>query len=511
MRQTLRTRYVKREGVKREHPITHHVSRITFHVAVSALLLAPLVCAAVDEFEWAWEDADKPPVNLAKSDVDADKGVAELGEGSFAWSWEEGEGDAAESEPPSAGADEDAGPAAEDSLTEITDTVAALEELDAEVVEPGLPDEEGEEIDVPVPESPEDPEPEVESPGSAAAGESYRELVEENLELRRKIAGLTQDEKAAKEENLRLSREVQDLEGRISEFVLLIEDINKEKAASAEDPDRMMDLEEELAAAESEKERLSKQMQGLQTRVEELQLRQVAEPAPAATAGVQPGSDLFREMENQNAELKEQLAKLESEHLKAEKARQRFQEENQKATEELAEVKSSEQQYRKTIETLMKHVPDMEREIKDLRVRVEEKDMALGSREKALETLRIELERREHRLIKAERMAAMMARAREDLQVASDKEKRDMHYNMAAVYAKEGRFREAEREYLRALRIDPADADVHYNLGILYDEELDQNRKAAMHYRRYLKLRPHAGDVDMVKDWLMRIEMDMRR
>ena len=89
----------------------------------------------------------------------------------------------------------------------------------------------------------------------------------------------------------------------------------------------------------------------------------------------------------------------------------------------------------------------------------------------------------------------------------NNSEKRDMHYNMAVVYAKEHRFKDAEIEYLKALRLDPTDAAVHYNLGILYDDELDEKLKASVHYRKYLRLAPHAPDVNDVRGWLLAIDM----
>jgi len=82
---------------------------------------------------------------------------------------------------------------------------------------------------------------------------------------------------------------------------------------------------------------------------------------------------------------------------------------------------------------------------------------------------------------------------------------------MASVYARDGKFAEAENEYLQALRIDPTDADVHYNLGILYDDEMKQPEKAMVHYRRYLQLNPHGPDADQIRNWLMRIEMKAQR
>jgi len=168
---------------------------------------------------------------------------------------------------------------------------------------------------------------------------------------------------------------------------------------------------------------------------------------------------------------------------------------------------TSEKDQKKTVGNLLGRMPKMENDLADLQKKVTEKDSALEKKERDLATLKEELAQRENRLIKAERMNALLDRTKEEVRQVSEKEKRDMHFNMATVYAKEGRFREAEEEYLRALKVDPTDADSHYNLAILYDEELHDQRRAAMHYRRYLKLRPNAPDVDIVKDWLLNLEM----
>jgi tetratricopeptide (TPR) repeat protein len=72
---------------------------------------------------------------------------------------------------------------------------------------------------------------------------------------------------------------------------------------------------------------------------------------------------------------------------------------------------------------------------------------------------------------------------------------------------REGRYRDAEEAYLKALEESPNDPDVHYNLGILYDDHLKNDEKAALHYRKYLKLNPYGQDVDQVKSWLMQLEV----
>jgi len=92
----------------------------------------------------------------------------------------------------------------------------------------------------------------------------------------------------------------------------------------------------------------------------------------------------------------------------------------------------------------------------------------------------------------------------------SDKERVDMHYNMAVVYDQNGRYEDSEREYLKCLRINPEDADVHYNIAILYDDKLNRNEEAIRHYKKYLELRPKGRDIVQVKHWMILAEQEAR-
>jgi len=348
---------------------------------------------------------------------------------------------------------------------------------------------------------------------------AYGELVEENLELRSMIDEKSREKESVHKENERLSRETKDLEGKITELVSVVQDLRKEGASAPGSPDRIAELESSLATAKREKARLGEELQRLQQEQNTIPDSSVAGPPPL------PGSDLFRRIEKENALLKEKLARIDAVRRKAEKDREKMAKredlhksevereiKKRKALgKELAEVRLVEKEHRKAVKKVLKQIPTMEKKLTDLRGRLEEKDTAFSATEKDLETMKAELQRREYRLMKAEKMTILMEKAREEVTQVSDKEKRDMHYNMAAVFAARGRSKDAEREYLRALRIDPADADVHYNLGILYDDELNGKHKAVMHYRRYLKLRPHANDVDKVKLWLIAAETELRR
>jgi tetratricopeptide (TPR) repeat protein len=175
---------------------------------------------------------------------------------------------------------------------------------------------------------------------------------------------------------------------------------------------------------------------------------------------------------------------------------------------QLAEERAASEDQKRVVGRLLKQMPALETELAAAQQTAAAKSTALSQREQELEALRLELERREHRIIKAERMAQALEQARDDVRRVDEKKKRDMHYNMAVVYAKEGKFADAEQEYLQALRLDPSDAEIHYNLAILYDDELHDERRAALHYRKYLKLNPHGPDADAVRNWLIEIDLN---
>lgn len=119
-----------------------------------------------------------------------------------------------------------------------------------------------------------------------------------------------------------------------------------------------------------------------------------------------------------------------------------------------------------------------------------------------LEKMRAEIAKREFRVRKSEKITRLIEETREQVRIADLEEKHDLHMSLAAVYAENGQAEKAKQQYLRALNMDPEDADSHYKLANLYADVFGNKLMAAMHYRVYLKLSPDAEDVDQVKRWL---------
>ena len=90
--------------------------------------------------------------------------------------------------------------------------------------------------------------------------------------------------------------------------------------------------------------------------------------------------------------------------------------------------------------------------------------------------------------------------------VANRRERSTIQYNMGCVYRSAGRHTDAVESFLKALDINPDDPAIHYNLGILYDENLKLPAKARKHYRRFLSLAPNDKDAGKVYEWITELE-----
>jgi len=84
------------------------------------------------------------------------------------------------------------------------------------------------------------------------------------------------------------------------------------------------------------------------------------------------------------------------------------------------------------------------------------------------------------------------------------------HYNRAYEFDSNKRYDEAVVEYQEVLKISPNDADAHYNLALIYDDHLNEKRKAIQHYEEYLKLEPVAEDASQVASWIIRANKDLK-
>jgi tetratricopeptide (TPR) repeat protein len=82
------------------------------------------------------------------------------------------------------------------------------------------------------------------------------------------------------------------------------------------------------------------------------------------------------------------------------------------------------------------------------------------------------------------RVEGMEARLSED--IARQPRSAPLHFALGNMFASQSRWHDAQAAYFEAYRLDPANADVAYNLAVSLDH-LGQGRLAAEHYRRALE------------------------
>ncbi len=104
------------------------------------------------------------------------------------------------------------------------------------------------------------------------------------------------------------------------------------------------------------------------------------------------------------------------------------------------------------------------------------------------------------------RQKALLQKKIQGLRADARKDREDYYYNLGVVLMREGRFKKAAYLFEKALHLDPLDASAHYNLGILYDDHLDEPKKAIRHYEAFLKLSRNHDQVRDVAKWLKIIQ-----
>jgi tetratricopeptide (TPR) repeat protein len=339
--------------------------------------------------------------------------------------------------------------------------------------------------------------------------EAYQELLKENLALRERMSELTDTAEQAKGENKRLNLNVKDLESRVVELAALIKDLTSAQS-ERKDPEEVAKLEQQVQAAKSAQTQLQGELAGMKERIAVLK----AEAAAPAERGprIAPGSDLFRQLEQENAQLKERLLQLESDRRGVTEDKQGLNTllaQKEAALVEMEQTLAASKQDQKNVVKIVKHVRRMQAEISDLKGTISEKDDAIEQKEQEVAELEQAVKQEQQKLQKIKKLAVLMDRIDQERVVhrMSDTAKVELYRRAGDKHYEAGRYAFAEKEYLKALKVDPSVADVHYNLGVLYDQALKKKSRALVHYAAYMELRPNAGDIHLVKLWVREAEL----
>ncbi len=309
----------------------------------------------------------------------------------------------------------------------------------------------------------------------------YQRLVDENLGLRREQSRLTRDANDLRRRNASLVLQVQELERKQEALSSALADLKA--------PD---ELKAELARVRKERDALNRDLERLRSETPAAAGRAPAPAAPAPGAG----SDLYRKLERDNAELRSQLATA----LAA----------SQNETKAHAAAGLRETQLAAQVEEVTRELALQRREGEQAAAREKMLRTALikvARKAQAYETTLREAEARRLAQSAATNVVIVGAASRGPGPAPVRKPEPAL-LDAARKAMAAGQYRDAERIYLAGLQRDPKNAQLHYNLGVLYDDYLQDPREAAAHYRRYLALNPAAPDAAIVRSWL--VELDVR-
>jgi len=317
---------------------------------------------------------------------------------------------------------------------------------------------------------------------------AYQRVIEENLDLRRQQERLARELDDVRRQNAALVLDAQDLERKREQLASLV--------AQLRTPD---DARNEIARLEAEKVLLLQEVDRLRkafgsVRVAPTNTPESVTPAPAA------GSDLFRKLEQENAALRQEIVtargQVQAEVEAGRKLQQRVVElegEAKRVGEEAAAARAKGERagkvadaYRKAVDKLARRAYQQEQEIRDLKGKTGAPGVAgaAGTGAQASPGAGGKA-----KVVQDRTLPGLLRTAEKALQA--------------------GKPEEAEKLYRQALDRDGKNPRLHYNLGVLYDDYLQQPRKAAQYYRQYLELDPDAGDADAVRAWIVDLETRM--
>lgn len=320
---------------------------------------------------------------------------------------------------------------------------------------------------------------------------AYQRVVDENLELRKAQVKAEAECGELRRNNASLLVDIQDLERRKTQLTLLMSQLKTPEETKAD-----------LARLQSEKQVLIREIDRLHRA-----LADVTPPASNAVPVSAPalGSDLFRKIEKENADLRQDLAKT-RELLQVGTAAKASLEKSQVSQQaEFTRLSESVRKYEAELDVARRQDASMKKALESQARKAFEADSVL----KAIKDEQAR-KKQEELAAKANKMPAVpgkrLPEAAKQVDLTAPSAQNLMRTARQCLLDKKAK--EAEQLYLQALQLEPANSQVNYNLGVLYGDYLSEPKKAAGFYRMYLKLNPRASDSAAVRGWIM--ELDAR-
>ena len=326
--------------------------------------------------------------------------------------------------------------------------------------------------------------------------ETYQQVVDENIGLRQQQAQSAKEGDELRKKNASLILDIQEIERKRDQLTALVTQLKTPE-----------ETKNELARLQAEKALLAREVDRLR------QSLNAVTPAPTnlvpPVAAPEQGSSLFRKIEQDNADLRQQLMRQRESLQTAVKT-------NNTLTSRDAEQRAEAARLSAQVVSLGKDLEQSRAKEAAVWQAVDRIARKSYQQQVELEQLRDEVAKRDMERKRSPVPDSGKGAVGEGSGTKTQATRTTAEENpgdtagllLAAQKAlRSHNPKEAERLYSEALKRTPTDALVHYNLGALYSDYLNNPDRAIYHYRRYLELNPHARDAAQVRSWLLELEI----
>ncbi|MEI6788945.1 MAG: hypothetical protein WCL49_10765 [bacterium] len=336
---------------------------------------------------------------------------------------------------------------------------------------------------------------------------TYQRVVEENLDLRKEQARLEVEAGSLRRKNAALLLDIQDLERKRDQLTVLVSQLKT--------PD---ETRVEMTRLQSEKLVLVREIERLRQALTAVDVPH-SQNLPAPVVAPASGSDLFRKIEKENADLRIEVARARESAMNESVGRAVVSKNESSLKEQVVELSGRVKQalqdleilqkreaaYKKAVEEQAKRAFEAEKKAEDVKSDALNVKSEASAVKREMLGVKSELAGAKSELAEIKRKTEVPVSGR-GIQTGSDGQSVGVLMTAAGRLLAEKRIGEAEKLYLKALKQEPNNPLVCYNMGILYGDYLKNSGKAIKYYRRYLDLSPRAPDAAIVRTWIIDLE-----
>ncbi len=165
--------------------------------------------------------------------------------------------------------------------------------------------------------------------------------------------------------------------------------------------------------------------------------------------------------------------------------------------------------YRKELEILKNQMAEKERDYQKVIKEYESKYKDITSLDKDKGVLIDELAKLKNDNEELKRKFELSEKSRKDLEAIKNRygklpeENANLHYNLGVIYAQNQEYPRAVAELEKVIQLKPNDAETYYNLGVINGEYLGNRKKSVVFFEKYLALAPNDAEADRIRKYVL--------